>query len=57
MSYPRSDLLVMNNMSVWAPLVSIGTIAAGISSALSCMVAAPRVLSALAKDDIIYMTN
>ncbi|GIQ84173.1 hypothetical protein KIPB_005618 [Kipferlia bialata] len=49
----KADLQIMNHLSVWGPLVSFGTIAAGISSSLSCLFSAPRVLTALAKDDII----
>eukprot|EP00768_Dysnectes_brevis_P005416 gnl/Dysnectes_brevis/3901_a5056_491.p1 GENE.gnl/Dysnectes_brevis/3901_a5056_491~~gnl/Dysnectes_brevis/3901_a5056_491.p1 ORF type:complete len:919 (-),score=233.66 gnl/Dysnectes_brevis/3901_a5056_491:100-2796(-) len=50
----KDQMLVMSDLSLWGPLVPIGTMAAGMSSALSCLVAAPRVLSMIARDGIFH---
>ncbi|RXG73338.1 Solute carrier family 12 member 2 [Armadillidium vulgare] len=43
---------VMELMSSWGPLIYMGSYAATLSSAIACIVGAPRVLQALAKDRI-----
>ena len=47
------NYLIMNNISLWEPFVLIGLISAALSSALSCLNGAPRILQALAKDNIL----
>ena len=44
--------LIMAQISLWEPLVYIGVFAATLSSALASIVGAPRILQAVAKDEI-----
>ncbi|KAB7503415.1 Solute carrier family 12 member 5 [Armadillidium nasatum] len=44
------DLKVMELVSIWGPLIYAGTYAATLSSAISCLTGAPRILQALGKD-------
>ncbi|CAK9004492.1 Solute carrier family 12 member 2 (Na-K-Cl cotransporter 1) [Durusdinium trenchii] len=44
--------LIMQNMSIWAPLFYVGVFAATLSSALASLVGAPRILQSLADDKI-----
>ncbi len=44
--------LIMENMSLWGPLVYVGVFAATLSSALASLVGAPRILQSVAKDDL-----
>ncbi len=46
------NLLIMADVSIWAPLVYAGVFAATLSSALASLVGAPRILQALAKDKL-----
>eukprot|EP00161_Ancyromonas_sigmoides_P016768 TRINITY_DN4508_c0_g1_i15.p1 TRINITY_DN4508_c0_g1~~TRINITY_DN4508_c0_g1_i15.p1 ORF type:complete len:423 (-),score=133.80 TRINITY_DN4508_c0_g1_i15:446-1714(-) len=46
------DKLMMTNMSLWAPIVYVGVICATLSSALASLVGAPRVLQAVARDNL-----
>eukprot|EP00767_Chilomastix_cuspidata_P001033 gnl/Chilomastix_cuspidata/1308.p1 GENE.gnl/Chilomastix_cuspidata/1308~~gnl/Chilomastix_cuspidata/1308.p1 ORF type:complete len:1033 (+),score=533.68 gnl/Chilomastix_cuspidata/1308:67-3165(+) len=50
----QSDMEIMSKIVFWGPSVSIGVITAATSSAFSCLVAAPRVLQALAVDKILF---
>jgi len=46
------NLIIMADISIWAPLVYAGVFAATLSSALASLVGAPRILQALAKDKL-----
>ena len=47
------NLLIMADICVWEPIVLIGIYAATLSSALASLVGAPRILLAIAEDNII----
>ena len=53
---PRADLLanslVMKDIAAWGILITLGVFAATLSSALGSMMGAPRILQALARDEI-----
>merc|ERR1719233_580022 len=49
----HNDLLIMEKMSVWGPLILAGIYAATFTSALASLVGAPRILLSLAKDKLI----
>jgi len=53
----HNDLLIMEKMSIWGPLILAGIYAATFTSALASLVGAPRVLLALAKDNIIKVLD
>jgi len=57
-SQPRTqllgDLFVMGSAARWPALVAAGVVAATLSSALSAMMGAPRVLQALARDGVFH---
>ena len=46
------DKIIMEGISLYAPLVYVGIFAATLSSALGCLVGAPRILQSVAKDKI-----
>jgi len=46
------DSLLMAKVSVWPPIVYLGIFAATLSSALASLVGAPRILQALARDNL-----
>lgn len=48
----REDIFIMGSTARWPALVAAGIIAATLSSALSSMMGAPRVLQALARDGV-----
>lgn len=48
-----NDTLIMTNVSIWSPLVLLGIYAATLSSALTSMVGAPRILLSLSSDNLI----
>ena len=48
-----SDPLVMERTARWGPAVLVGIWAASLSSALGCLLGAPRTLQALAKDHVV----
>ena len=47
-----NDTMILKKISLWGPLIDIGIWAATLSSALGSFVGAPRVLQALARDNI-----
>lgn len=46
------DLLIMTRVSLWSPLIYAGIYAATISSAIASLVGAPRILQAVARDNL-----
>ena len=48
----NTDVLIMEKIAVWGPIIPIGLAAAGISSALGSVMIAPRTLQALGSDRI-----
>ncbi len=48
----NTDVLIMEKIATWGPIIPIGLAAAGISSALGSVIIAPRTLQALAADGI-----
>ncbi|GBG33888.1 Solute carrier family 12 member 2 [Hondaea fermentalgiana] len=44
--------LIMENMSIWSPLLYLGVFAATLSSALASLVGAPRILQSVASDKL-----
>ncbi len=48
----NTDILIMEKIAVWGPIIPIGLAAAGISSALGSVMIAPRTLQALGSDAI-----
>lgn len=48
----NTDVLIMEKIAVWGPIIPIGLAAAGISSALGSVMIAPRTLQALGSDAI-----
>lgn len=48
-----NNYTIMLDRALWQPAVAAGLLAATFSAALSCLVGAPRILVALARDDII----
>jgi len=53
----HNDLLIMEKMSVYGPLILAGIYAATFTSALASFVGAPRVLLSIAKDRLITVLN
>jgi len=53
----HNDLLIMEKMSIWGPLISAGIYAATFTSALASLVGAPRILLSLGKDKLIKMLD
>ncbi|MAJ74054.1 amino acid permease [Candidatus Poribacteria bacterium] len=57
-SRPSAELirnnLIIKEISVYSPLITMGVFAATLSSALSSMMGSPRILQALARDGIIH---
>ncbi len=47
-----ADPLIMRQISIWGPAVMMGVFAATLSSALGSMMGAPRILQALAQDNV-----
>lgn len=47
-----SDPLIMTRIAVWGPMIPIGLAAAALSSALGSVLVAPRILQALADDEV-----
>lgn len=47
-----NDALVMREISIWPPAIMMGVFAATLSSALGSMMGAPRILQALAADNV-----
>ena len=48
----NTDVLIMEKIAIWGPIIPIGLAAAGISSALGSVMIAPRTLQALGSDRI-----
>ncbi|KAL0232378.1 hypothetical protein PCE1_002719 [Barthelona sp. PCE] len=48
----RENTLIMKDVSLWAPLLYAGLFAASLSSAISSLDSAPRILQAVAQDEI-----
>ncbi|MEO8090326.1 MAG: amino acid permease [Gemmatimonadales bacterium] len=48
----RSDYLALKRISVFAPLIDVGVVAATLSSALASFLGAPRILQSLARDEV-----
>jgi len=48
----HNDLLIMEKMSIWGPLILSGIYAATFTSALASLVGAPRILLSVAKDNL-----
>ena len=47
-----NDNLIIKKISIYSPLITLGVFAATLSSALSSMMGSPRILQALARDNI-----
>jgi amino acid transporter len=46
------NFLIMVDISIWSPLIYVGIFAATLSSAIASLVGAPRILQAVAQDDL-----